>query len=149
MKGENLISLFLAIVLCIVPISTFVPYEIVDNYFQLFPVACTVGVVALVAGLELIISRVKFEFTISDILIIILTGYYLLRYDYQEQLANWKIIYAVLLCIFWFASRLILSCCPVYRKMIFYGLALLGEDKLYGVCYSFMVLLVLIIKCLL
>lgn len=59
-------------------------------------------------------------------LFIVLIGWYLIRYDYQEQLANWKIIYAVLLCVFWFALRFILSCCPVCKKTVFYALALLG-----------------------
>ena len=126
MKNNIIISLFFTIVLCLVPVSTFVPYEIVDNYFQLFPIACAVGVVAFVSCIVLFVSKVRFYFAISDMLFIVLIGWYLIRYDYQEQLANWKIIYAVLLCVFWFALRFILSCCPVCKKTVFYALALLG-----------------------
>ena len=126
MKNNIIISLFFTIVLCLVPVSTFVPYEIVDNYFQLFPIACAVGVVAFVSCIVLFVSKVRFYFAISDMLFIVLRGWYLIRYDYQEQLANWKIIYAVLLCVFWFALRFILSCCPVCKKTVFYALALLG-----------------------
>ena len=70
MKNNIIISLFFTIVLCLVPVSTFVPYEIVDNYFQLFPIACAVGVVAFVSCIVLFVSKVRFYFAISDMLFI-------------------------------------------------------------------------------
>lgn len=128
MESSKLIfSLFITVVLCLVLGSTFFPYEIVDNYFQLFPVACATGVLIIVACILLIINhKTSISFSISDALVILLIGYYAFIYDYQEQLANWKIIYAVLVVVLWFASRIILSYYPISSKIILYGIALLG-----------------------
>lgn len=128
MNSSKLIfSLLITAVLCLVLGSTFIPYEIVDNYFQLFPVACATGVAIIVACVLLIINhKTTISCSISDALVILLIGYYAFIYDYQEQLANWKIIYAVLLVVFWFASRIILSYYQVSSKIIVYGIALLG-----------------------
>lgn len=128
MDGSKFIfSLLITVALCLVLGSTFIPSEIVDNYFQLFPVAYAAGVAATVACVLQIVNRKTImSFSISDIVVLLLLGYYLFIYDYQEQLANWKIIYAVQLAVFWFASRIILSCYPISYKIIVYGIALLG-----------------------
>lgn len=126
-SSKLLFSLLITATLCLVLGSTFVPYEIVDNYFQLFPIACATGFSITVACIILIFRyKTTIVFSISDAIVILLIGYYTYIYDYQEQLANWKIIYAVILVVFWFASRIILSCYPIPFKIILYGIALLG-----------------------
>lgn len=130
MKGKNynlFFSLLITVVLCLVLGSTFTPYEIVDNYFQLYPLASAIGAVVIAACVVIIINyRSALAFSMSDIIVLILVGYYLLRYDYHERLADWKIIYAVLLAVFWFASRILFSYYSVSVRFIFYGIALVG-----------------------
>lgn len=122
-------SLFVTVIVCLVLGSTFGPYEIVDNYFQLYPIACAVGIVMTVACIILILN-----FSMPDILAIALIIYYLVRYDYQERLADWKIIYAILLVVFWFALRVILSYYSVSAKIILYGVAMCGcIQALWGI----------------
>lgn len=145
-KNYNLIfSLLTTVVVCLVLGSTFAPYDIVDNYFQLFPLASAIGVATIVACVVIIINyRNALSFSMSDIIVIVLVGYYLLRYDYHERLADWKVIYAVLLAVFWFASRILFSYYSVSVRIIFYGIALVGCIQavwgilqLYGVVGSY------------
>lgn len=142
--GTKLTLLF-TIIFCLVISSTFIPYKIVDNYFQLFPIACSVGILIVISCILLIAHyKTSLNFSIPDFIILITIAYYLLIYDFQDQLANWKIIYAVLLIIFWFASRIIFSYYPISNKTLIYGVVLMGCIQsiwgilqLYGVIRSY------------
>lgn len=111
-----------------------------DNYLQLFPIACSVGLVSVSALLSFILSKTgRFRLSFLDVLFFIIIAYYVLRYDYQLQLANWKIIYATLLLILWFSARIILSYVSVNRSILLFCLigagciqAVLGILQLYG-----------------
>lgn len=137
-----ILSLIVAIAFCIVACSTFVHFEMDDNYFQLLPMSIGVGVVAVIAVLSCFISKEiqRFCFTLPDILFIVIVVYYVTRYDYELQLANWKIIYAVLLLLLWFAARIILSNLAISKSILLGGfvgigcvLAVWGMLQLYGV----------------
>lgn len=98
-----------------------------DNYLQLFPIACAVGVTSVIALFSFFLSKKgSFRFSCIDILFFILIAYYILRYDYQIQLANWKIIYASLLLILWFSARIILSYASVNRSLLLLSLIAAG-----------------------
>lgn len=97
--------LIFATVLC----STFFPFKMIDNYFLLLPLSLSIVLISIFALLLSITKKSCFRFSLADFLFIIIVGYYAVRYDYQLQLANWKIIYAFLLLLLWFAARVIFS----------------------------------------
>lgn len=136
------LSLIVTIAFCIVASSTFVHFEMDDNYFQLLPMSIGVGVVAVIAVLSCFINKEiqRFCFILPDILFIVIVVYYVARYDYELQLANWKILYAVLLLLLWFAARIILSNLAISKSILLGGfvgigcvLAVWGMLQLYGV----------------
>lgn len=83
-----------------------------------------------------------FSFSISDGLITACVVYYLMRYDYSLRLADWKVIYSVLLLLFWFAIRIILSIynvnkvIPVLLSLTGSILAIWGMMQIYGLADS-------------
>lgn len=97
-----------------------------DNYFLLFPMSVGVSLVSIVALLSFFMRESNFRLSLLDILISILVVYYAARYDYQLQLANWKIIYAVLLLILWFATRILLSHIHISRNILLGGIVGIG-----------------------
>lgn len=97
------------LVFCTTLCSVFFPFKMHDNYFLLLPLSCSIGLASAFALLLSIIGKNCFRFSFIDFLLIIIVGYYAARYDYQLQLANWKIIYAFLLLLLWFAARVIFS----------------------------------------
>ncbi len=134
------ITLFICVMLC----STFfVRYDMFDNYLLLFPLSVGIGLVSIVAFFTFMIQRNAFRFSGPDILITVLVVYYAARYDYELQLANWKIIYAFLLWILWFAVRILLTNVAISRRILFGGivaigcmLAVWGLLQLYGIQFS-------------
>lgn len=137
-----ILSLIVTIAFCIVSCSTFIHFEMNDNYFQLLPMAISICIVAVIAVLSCAVSRNRpgFHFTLPDTLLCATVAYYIIRYDYQLQLANWKIINAALLLLLWFAARIILSNLSISKKILLGGfisigcaLAIWGLLQLYGV----------------
>lgn len=135
-----ILSLIVTIAFCIVSCSTFIHFEMNDNYFQLLPMSVGVGIVAAIAFLSCVVKRNhSFHFTLPDALLCVIVAYYVIRYDYQFQLANWKIINAVLLLFLWFATRIILSNLSISKSILLGGfvgigcaLAIWGLLQLYG-----------------
>lgn len=120
--------------------SLFIPYDMFDNYLLLFPVSLGICLITIVAFLIFLIKRNGFGISVSDILMSVLIIYYVARYDYELQLANWKIIYAILLFILWFAVRILLTNIVVSKMILFGGvvaigfmLAIWGLLQLYGI----------------
>lgn len=114
-------------------------YEAFDNYFQLYPISVGICLVVVSAFISFLLTRIRFQISIPDIAISILILYYVARYDYELQLANWKIVFAVLLLILWFAIRILLTNVVVSRIVLFGGivaigcwLAVWGLMQLYG-----------------
>ena len=93
-----IVPVILSIVLCGVLGSPLVPFAINDSYFRLYPLSIGIGVACMVCLLSTLFpSKKTFHFCLPDGLITVGIFYYLLRYDYTLQPANWKIIYAILL----------------------------------------------------
>ena len=87
-------------------------YSMFDNYFLLFPVSLT-------AILSFLTKKKIFQLSVADVLISILVVYYIVRYDYELQLANWKIMYAILLLILWYALRILLMNATISRPILY------------------------------
>lgn len=136
-------QLISTIIFCGVLCSTFVDYGANDCFFLLFPFAISVGAASLLA---LILSALKmnnFRFSLSDGLITIGIIYYLIRYDYQLHLADWKVIYATLLLQLWYVVRFIFSSLHISNKIVSAGIVGIGclltgwgILQLYGFCHS-------------
>lgn len=116
-----------SLILCGALCSPFVPFAINDCYFRLFPIAVGTGL-ACVAALLLALKfrNGTFCFTWADGLVTAGVAWYLLRYDYSLHLADWKVIYAALLWLLWFAARILFSLCPDIRQYLPVCLSLLG-----------------------
>ena len=99
----------IVLVFCATLCSTFFPFRMNDNYFQLLPLSLSIGLVSAISLFLSIIGKSYFRFSKIDALLVLIVAYYAARYDYQLQLANWKIIYAFLLLLLWFAARIIFS----------------------------------------
>ena len=124
------------IVLC----STFyVKDGMYDNYILLLPLSVGVCVISGISLLSYLFRKNDYKISTIDLLGIILVLYYIIRYNYQLHLADWKIIYIVLLLILWFSSRIIFSHIQVSKNMLLGGivgvggiLAIWGILQLYG-----------------
>lgn len=122
-----ILSIIATIALCVMLCSTFfVQYAMYDNYFLLFPMSVGVSLVSIVALFSFFVREGNFRLSLPDILISILVIYYAARYDYQLQLANWKIVYAVLLLILWFATRILISYIHISRDILLGGIVGIG-----------------------
>ena len=104
-----MLRLISTIILCGVLCSTFIDYGANDCFFLLFPFAVSVGIAGLLAFALSVMKENSFRFTLSDGLITAGVTYYLIRYDYQLHLADWKVIYAALLLLLWYIARFIFS----------------------------------------
>ena len=131
------------IILCGVLCSTFIDYGANDCFFLLFPFTVSVGIAGLLAFALSVTKENRFRFTLPDGLITGGVIYYLVRYDYQLHLADWKVIYAALLLLLWYIVRIIFSSPQVSKKMVAVGitgigclLAGWGLLQLYGFCHS-------------
>ncbi len=138
-----MLRLISTIILCGVLCSTFIDYGANDCFFLLFPFAVSVGIAGLLAFALSVMKENSFRFTLSDGLITAGVTYYLIRYDYQLHLADWKVIYAALLLLLWYIARIIFSSPQVSKKMVSVGivgigclLAGWGLLQLYGFCHS-------------
>lgn len=127
------------LIFCNALCCTFFPFKMNDNYFQLLPLSCSIGLASAFALLLSIIGKNFFRFSFIDFLFIIIVGYYAARYDYQLQLANWKVIYAFLLLLLWFAARVIFSSSLNLKSYFVFSLigigaifAIWGLLQLYG-----------------
>lgn len=128
MKSKHLIlSLFVTLIFCLVIGSTFIPYKILDNNFQMFFVSFFVGVSLLMSCVLLAFKRrfvIPFQF--PDALLLLSVVYYLLRYDYNEHLADWKIYYAITLLIFWWSTRVLFSNFFISERLLIFAISLMG-----------------------
>lgn len=131
------------IILCGVLCSTFIDYGANDCFFLLFPFAVSVGIAGLWAFALSVMKENRFRFTLPDGLITGGVIYYLVRYDYQLHLADWKVIYVALLLLLWYIVRILFSSPQVSKKMLSVGivgigclLAGWGLLQLYGFCHS-------------
>ena len=143
-KKDLIVSLLFTSICCLVMASTFLPYQIVDNNFRMFPIACAVSVLLVAACVWIWINKTVFYVHLSDVLLICAVGYYLLRYDFHERLADWKIHYAMLLWLCWLAFRFMLSGRLISSKVVVLGLvgmgcvqACWGLLQLYGILPSY------------
>ena len=109
-------------------------YSMFDNYFLLFPVSLGICLVTITAILSFLTKKKIFQLSVADVLISILVVYYIVRYDYELQLANWKIMYAILLLILWYALRILLMNATISLPILFGGIV----GCLYGDYCSFM-----------
>lgn len=121
----------------------FINYEIDDNFFQLIPLSIGVVGVTIIALLSFMFKKYDFRIQASDVLFFIVILYCIIRYDYKLQLANWKIINALLLFALWVATRTILSHVPAMKNIlcgviVCMGgvLAAWGLLQLYGILES-------------
>ena len=129
MKNRKCIILSIGVTLVICGMlcsSFFSRYSMFDNYFLLFPVSLGICLVTIMALLSFLIKRNVFKISILDVLIFVLVVYYIARYDYELQLANWKIVYAVLLLILWYALRILLTNATISRTILFGGIVTIG-----------------------
>lgn len=122
-----ILSIIATIALCVMLCSTFfIQYAMYDNYFLLFPMSVGVSLVSIVALLSFFVREGNFRLSLPDVLISILVIYYAARYDYQLQLANWKIVYAVLLLILWFSTRILFANIVISRAILYGGIVAIG-----------------------
>ena len=133
------------IILCGVLCSTFIDYGANDCFFLLFPFAVSVGIAGLWAFALSVMKENRFRFTLPDGLITGGVIYYLVRYDYQLHLADWKVIYMALLLLLWYIVRILFSSPQVSKKMLSVGIVGIGcllagsirPDALhYSCCYE-------------
>ena len=104
---QNITPLVVSLVLCCALCGPFVPFAFNDCYFRLFPFSVAVLVICVTAFLLNVKRKTfPFHFCLADGLLCLIVVYYLIRYDYSLHLADWKIIYAVLLLVLWFAARI-------------------------------------------
>lgn len=129
----------IVLVFCATLCSTFFPFKMNDNYFQLLPLSLSIGLVSAISLFLSIIGKSYFRFSKIDALLVLIVAYYAARYDYQLQLANWKIIYAFLLLLLWFAARIIFSSSLNLKSCFIFSLigvgalfAIWGLLQLYG-----------------
>lgn len=124
---HSITSVSTTLAFCLVLGSTFIPYQILDNSFQLFPIACFTGIALIIAcGLSIAKKGGTIPFQLPDMLLLAATGYYLFKYDYNECLADWKIYYAVMLLLFWWITRIMLSNHLLSERILMFGIALMG-----------------------
>lgn len=98
-------SLALLCVLC----STFTQFRINDPSFTVYHLSLTVLVAFSIICLFVFLTKrkVKMQFASIDGWLIFLFGYFLFRYDFDLQLANWKLLLGGEICILWFLIRLL------------------------------------------
>lgn len=137
-------ALLCTCMLCLALCSTFIRYGANDCYFLLFPLSVGTGVCGLLAlWSSMRREGSRFRFTLPDGLLTVAVAYYLFRYDYSQHLADWKVIYALLLLLLWYATRL-LSSSNLFREEVFRTGCLLtgalltgwGMLQLHGLCGS-------------
>ena len=104
----------------------FIHYPMNDNYLQLYPISLGIGVVSVVACIFSFVKGNGFRFCLPDYLFLALVAYYIMRYDYTLQLANWKVAFALLSVPLWFGSRIILSHRSVSRQWILCSIVAVG-----------------------
>lgn len=121
----------IVLVFCATLCSTFFPFKMNDNYFQLLPLSLSIGLVSAISLFLSIIGKSYFRFSKIDALLVLIVAYYAARYDYQLQLANWKIIYAFLLLLLWFAARIIFSSSLNLKS--FFIFSLIGVGALFAI----------------
>lgn len=135
------ISLLLLVVIC----ATFIPFSANDLSFCIYPLSWAVLCLTVILSFLKFFFRRKegFQFAMADWLIIGLFGYWLLRYDFDLQLANWKLFLLGELCILWFSVRMLLEYSLISVEKISWVLltagfvqSMWGILQLYGLCDS-------------
>lgn len=140
-----MLRLISTIILCGVLCSTFIDYGANDCFFLLFPFAVSVGIAGLLAFALSVMKENSFRFTLSDGLITAGVTYYLIRYDYQLHLADWKVIYAALLLLLWYIARIIFPLRRYQRRWYRWELSESVVCWQVGGFYNFMVFAILTI----
>ena len=131
------------VILCGVLCSTFIDFGANDCFFLLFPFVVSLEIAGILAFILSMMKENSFRITLSDGLITCGALYYLIRYDYQLHLADWKVIYVALLLLLWYIARIIFSSLKVSKKIVSIGiigigclLTIWGLLQLYGFCHS-------------
>ena len=127
-KNNRVCPIVMAFALLVVLYSPFVPFAINDSYFRLYPLSFGIAAICALSALVLLKKgkRKMGCFQFPDLWIIIGTVYYLFRYDYANHLADWKVMYAFLLLLFWLAVRFIFTVFPAVKFSLSVGTAVLG-----------------------
>lgn len=139
----NALSIIVAILCSGMLSSTFLNNGTTDNTFYLYPLCLSIIAISIMTILLSIIKENHFHISHIDILLIFTVVYYIIRYDFTLQLANWKVFYVLLLLFEWFVMRIILSCWTISKQFIYIGisaiggmLAIWGLLQLYGISES-------------
>lgn len=142
---EMICSIGISLLLLGVINTTFISFSTHDLSFFIYPLSWAILCLTVVLSfLKFFIRRKKcFQFVVADLLVIILLGYWLLRYDFDLQLANWKLFLFGELCILWFSIRMLLECNLISVEKISWVLlstgiiqSVWGILQLYGFCES-------------
>ena len=73
----------IVLVFCATLCSTFFPFKMNDNYFQLLPLSLSIGLVSAISLFLSIIGKSYFRFSKIDALLVLIVAYYAARYDYS------------------------------------------------------------------
>lgn len=116
---------------------------LIDNMVELPVLSFVTILISFFALLVLYKDLSVFSFTVTDLLLTSIVIYFVMRYDFQEQLANWQIYFLLLLLILWYSIRSISSAILLYEKRLSIGVSLTGFVlciwgllQLYGVIPS-------------
>lgn len=143
--GKMICSIGISLLLLGVINTTFISFSTHDLSFFIYPLSWAILCLTVVLSfLKFFIRRKKcFQFVVADLLVIILLGYWFLRYDFDLQLANWKLFLFGELCILWFSIRMLLECNLISVEKISWVLlstgiiqSVWGILQLYGFCES-------------
>lgn len=138
---QFLISFLLLGCLC----STFWQFDILDFSFSVYALTCSViFVTCIVFAFSLVLKKSLMpKLGWVDALLFFYVIYNIIRYDFNEQLANWRIVLWGLFLVIWVllrwlrVNRLLSSECVAWVIVLSCCLqAIWGELQLYGFCPS-------------
>lgn len=126
MKKLTMSLIGAATVFTVLCLPFFIHYQMNENYLQLYPISLGTGIASIIACIFSFIKGNRFHFCIPDYIFLTLIIYYIARYDYTLQLANWKVIFAFLSLPLWFSFRIILSHYYVSKQWILNSIIAVG-----------------------
>ena len=125
--------------------STFRQFRIPDFSFAVYPLTCTVAITAGIACLLVFLLKKTGRLHIGrpDYILLSIAVYYIIRYDFDEQLGNWRIALWGTVLIIWILIRWLLSNRMISTENIAWTVvaagvlqAVWGLLQLYGFCPS-------------
>lgn len=125
--------------------STFWQFSIRDFAFSVWVLSQTLMIMIFCVSLFTCFLQEKscFKLTLTDILLVSLAIYFVCRYDFNERLADWKIIIWIEIVIFWFLIKYliindVLNSNNVSWILVITGCvqSIWGMLQLYGYCPS-------------